>query len=168
MSTQKFTEKTVRRDSTNILQFVFFLFLFNTEFVSRMRGTPESGEGHGISLRSHRFYSTKRWKWNEEKLGGGFKYVLFYFHPVPLENDPIWLIFFRWVVQPPTRKILPPIWWKHLLQVTCFWGNHSKLQVLSPTTCKMITPLKANGWIPKMMVWKMYVLFEYGIFWYPC
>ena len=28
---------------------------------------------------------------------------MFYFQPDPWGNDPIWLIFFKWVVQPPTR-----------------------------------------------------------------
>ena len=30
---------------------------------------------------------------------------IFYFHPENWGNDPIWLIFFRWVVQPPTSWI---------------------------------------------------------------
>ena len=30
------------------------------------------------------------------------------------------------------------------------------------------TPLKTNGWIPKMMVCKMYYPFKYGHFWYLC
>jgi len=74
--------------------------------------------GRVIYLESHRFLdfadfdgggdvTANRWdpkmrvecllfsKNNDVKLGGGFKYV--YFHPNPWGNDPIWLIFFRWV-----------------------------------------------------------------------
>ena len=35
-------------------------------------------------------------------LAGGF-FNIFFFHPDPWGNDPIWLICFKWVVQPPTR-----------------------------------------------------------------
>lgn len=35
------------------------------------------------------------------KLGGGFKYIYPYFLKIPILT--IWLMFFRWVVQPPTR-----------------------------------------------------------------
>ena len=31
-----------------------------------------------------------------------------------------------------------------------------------------ITPLKTNGWIPKMMVWKRCLLLDMAIFWYLC
>ena len=31
-----------------------------------------------------------------------------------------------------------------------------------------ITPLKTNGWIPKMMVWKRWLLLDMAIFWYLC
>ena len=45
-----------------------------------------------------------------EKLAGGFKYRMFYFHPEPWEDDPIWRTYFSdGLVQPPTST------WKRLL-----------------------------------------------------
>ena len=44
------------------------------------------------------------WNYGKTLLAGDFTH--FYFHPDPWGNDSIWLIFFRWVVQPQTS--LPP------------------------------------------------------------
>ena len=54
------------------------------------------------------------WKWQSQNHGsmmlalcyswvfpGGGNSNIFYFHPESWGNDPFWLIFFRWVVQPP-------------------------------------------------------------------
>ena len=50
---------------------------------------------------------------SEPSLGGGFKYV--FFSSLFGEDFQFWLIFFRWVVQPPTRSTLSfaniQIWW---------------------------------------------------------
>ena len=56
---------------------------------------------------------------NRRELDGGFKYFLMF---IPTwGNDPIWLIFFRWVVQPTTRELLLPAIW---LKPIDFFNKH--------------------------------------------
>ena len=48
---------------------------------------------------------------------------IFYFHPDPWGNDPIWLIFFRWVVQPPTIGSSQKKNWTF-----CFMGSNGSVE----------------------------------------
>ena len=73
-------------------------------------------------------------------LGGGFKHFRL-FTPDPWGDDPIWLalIFFKWVVQPPTRHFL------NFLFCRCFfWGDEPSKILWSETSAFWLSKISLN------------------------
>ena len=96
---------------------MWFKYLSNSFDVS----TRTEKTGLGVTLRNFQPLGASAPMIHMNITGGGLKYFLI-FTPLFKEDDPIWLIFLRWVVQPPTSNNLAGPLWQCLRQG---WLQHT-------------------------------------------
>ena len=99
--------------------------------------------------------------YHDTTLGGGFKY--FYFHPENCGNDPIWLIFFKWVET--TNFVWNPSLIHGIHQLSIGLGRCSSTRALSScgTTGGGLGRWEAVGWSTERLVFCLFSWIRYTL-----
>ena len=101
------------RYGRNIVQLVGTCFTRFFHFYDAMAVFPKRSASLDFLEYQHLFHGKHDWNRNCTSMGKETRWwfqIFFMFIPI-WGNDPIWLIFFRWVAQPPTRKLSTCNWW---------------------------------------------------------